>query len=307
LDGNISGILQPDKIQVSNMIKKNDLKSFSLYEFLKLQNNHSLNIPFFLANNDTYKNAHVSFPFRTFTYGLGITYFGSVDKVKIGNIDYEIKAGCLTTIGPGIVCTWTSNYTAEHDTIYFTEELFNGYKNSSFLQSLRFFSHGGKHVILLVDEQQKKIAAIFSALKELKGDTHAIPGVVHSLLMLVDSIHSGSEHKNQTKAISATERIVVEFRRLVAEQYIEHKDVAFYASSLHITPKYLSEVLQDELGKSAKKFIEEFVLMEAKSILKQTSLSVQEISYWLGYKDASSFTKIFKKQTGTTPSAYRAA
>lgn len=287
------------------MIKKNDLKSFSLYEFLKRQNNHSLAIPFFLANNATYKNAHVSFPFRTFTYGLGITYASaSVDKVKIGNIDYEIKAGCLTTIGPGIVCTWSSNYTAEHDTIYFTEELFNGYKNHSFLQSLRFFSHGGKHVISLTDEQVKKISILFNALKELKDDTHAIPGVVHSLLMLVDSIHSGAGY-NQAKAISARERIISEFRKLVAERYIEHKEVAFYAASLHITPKYLSEVLQDELGKTAKKFIEEFVMMEAKSILKQTSLSVQEISYWLGYKDASSFAKIFKKQTGTSPSAYR--
>jgi AraC family transcriptional regulator, transcriptional activator of pobA len=289
------------------MIKKSDLKSFNLYEYLKHQNNHSFNIPFFLADNDTYKNAHISFPFRTFTYGLGITYSSaSVDKVKIGNIDYEIKTGCLTTIGPGMVCTWMSNYSAVHDTVYFTEELFNGYSNSAFLQSLDFFAHGGRHVISLTEEQIKKISTLFNTLKELKGDTNAIPGVVHSLLMMVASIHSGFENSAQAKATSARERIVVKFRKLVAEQYRERKDVAFYASSLHITPKYLSEVLQDELGKNAKKFIDEFVLMEAKSLLKQTQLSIQEISYFLGYEDATSFTKIFKKQTGTTPSAYRA-
>lgn len=287
------------------MIKKNNLKTFSLYEFLKRQNNHSLNTPFFLANNETYKKANVRFPFRTFTYGLGITYVGESDKVKIGNIDYVVKTGCLTTIGPGIVCTWESNYTAVHDTIYFTEELFSGYKNSSFLQTLKFFSHGGNHVIELQDHQVRKITSLFNTLKELKDDAHAIPGIVHSLLMLADSIHSGSRNKNQTKAISSSARIVSEFRKLVAEQYIEHKEVSFYASALHITPKYLSEVLQNELGKNAKKFIDEFVLIEAKSMLKQTSLSIQEISYWLGYKDASSFTKTFKKFAGITPSAYR--
>ncbi len=292
---------------MSSMVRKSDLKSFSLYEYLKHQNNHSFNIPFFLADNDTYKNAHVSFPFRTFTYGLGITYSSAnVDKVKIGNIDYEIKGGCLTTIGPGLVCTWTSNYSAVHDTVYFTEELFNGYSNSIFLRSLDFFSHGGRHVISLTEEQIKKISTLFSSIKELKGDTQVIPGLVHSLLMLVDSIHQGLEEKAQTKATSAGERIIMQFRKLVAEQFREHKEVAFYASHLNITPKYLSEVLQGELGKNGKKFIDEFVLMEAKSLLKQTQLSIQEISYFLGYEDASSFTKIFRKLSGTTPSAYRA-
>jgi AraC-like DNA-binding protein len=289
------------------MMKKSDFNSFSLYEFLKQQNNHSAGIPFFLADRNTYKNAHVQFPFRTFTYGLGITYSGGVDKVKIGNIDYELKAGCLTTIGPGIVCTWQSDYTAEHDTIYFTAELFNGFQNSSFLQSLDFFAHGGRHVISLTDEQMKKVAAVFSTLKELKSDSQVIPGIVHSLLMLVESFHSGLAYRARTNAISSRERIVMEFRKLVAGRYAEQKEVSFYASALHITPKYLTEVLQQELGKTAKRFIDEFVMMDAKYLLRQTSLSIQEICYLLGYEDASSFTKMFKKLIGVTPSAYRAA
>ncbi|MBX2894441.1 MAG: helix-turn-helix transcriptional regulator [Cyclobacteriaceae bacterium] len=289
------------------MIKKHNLKPLSLYEYLKHQNNHDFNLPFFLANNNTYKNARVSFPFRTFTYGLGITYTSaSFDKVKIGNIDYEIKGGCLTTIGPGLVCTWMSNYSAVHDTVYFTEELFNGYSNSAFLRSLDFFSHGGRHVISLTKEQLKKVSTLFGSIKELKDDAHAIPGLVHALLMLVKSIHKELDDKSQTKTTSARERVIVQFRKLIAEYYTEHKEVAFYASRLHITPKYLSEVLQSELGKNGKKFIDEFVLMEAKSLLKQTAMSIQEISNFLGYKDASSFTKIFKKLNRITPTDYRA-
>ncbi|MBX2916900.1 MAG: helix-turn-helix transcriptional regulator [Cyclobacteriaceae bacterium] len=289
------------------MLKKHNLTTFSLYEYLKHQNNHSLNLPFFLANNDTYKNAHISFPFRTFTYGLGITYTSaSIDKVKIGNIDYEIKDGCLTTIGPGLVCTWMSNYSAVHDTVYFTEELFNGYSSSSFLRSLDFFSHGGRHVISLTEEQIKKVSTLFESIKELKADAHVIPGLVHALLMLVKSIHRELDDKSQTKTTSAREQIIMQFRKLVAEHYTEQKEVSFYASRLHITPKYLSEVLQGELGKNGKKFIDEFIVMEAKSLLKQTTLSIQEISNFLGYEDASSFTKIFKKLNGNTPTAYRA-
>ena len=81
--------------------------------------------------------------------------------------------------------------------------------------------------------------------------------------------------------------------------------MAFYARSLNITPKYLSEVLQVELGKSAKAFIDEFVLMEAKSLLKQTTMSIQEICHCLGFEDASHFTKSFKKLAKITPTEYR--
>jgi AraC family transcriptional activator of pobA len=81
--------------------------------------------------------------------------------------------------------------------------------------------------------------------------------------------------------------------------------VAYYATNLNITPKYLSEVLQVALGKPAKVFIDEFVVMEAKSLLKQTTMSIQEICHCLGFEDASHFTKSFKKLAKITPTEYR--
>ncbi|MHA4738896.1 helix-turn-helix domain-containing protein [Dyadobacter sp. MSC1_007] len=295
------------------MQKKFNLSSFNLYEFLKHQNFHGFNVPFFLADRHTYKNAHVNFPFRTFTYGLGITYTGEGDVFKIGSTDYTLAAGCLTTVGPGMVCQWTGNYTAEHDTVYFTEELFEGMQNNSFLHSLPFFFHGGRHVISLTGEETKKMASIFALLKELKDDKNAVPGIVHSLLMLAESFHANPDNQPQSgnaanrgsNGRSNREKIAQEFRKLVAEHFPQHKEVAFYATALHITPKYLSEVLQAELGKPAKAFIDEYVVMEAKSLLKQTTLSIQEICYWLGFEDASHFNKSFKKLTNTTPTEYR--
>jgi AraC-like DNA-binding protein len=289
------------------MQKKFNLTSFNLYEFLKHQNSHGFNVPFFLADRHTYQSAHVNFPFRTFTFGLGITYTGEGDVFKIGSTDYLVTAGCLTTVGPGMVCQWTGNYTAEHDTVYFTEELLEGLQNNAFLHSLPFFFHGGRHVIRLTDEQTKKMTSLFSLLKELKDDKSVVPGIVHSLLMLAESFHTGLCGQPQTSGnanggsnrdfngISNKEKIAQAFRKLVAEHFPMHKEVAFY----------LSEILQVELGKPAKAFIDEYVVMEAKSLLKQTSLSIQEICYWLGFEDASHFNKSFKKQTNTTPTEYR--
>lgn len=285
--------------------KKFNLNAFNLYEFLKHQNAHSLNVPFFLADRHTYKSAHVTFPFRTFAYGMGITYGGGEDAFKIGSTDYTMAAGSLTTVGPGLVCQWTGNYTAEHDTVYFTEELFSGFQPNSFLQSLPFFFHGGNHVIRLNEAQLQKMTALFALLKELKDDQAAIPGLVYASLMLARSFHRNGASGNSRS--SNREKITQTFRKLVAEHFPEHKEVAYYADRLNISPKYLSEILQTELGKSAKHFIDEYVAMEAKSLLKQTELSIQEICYWLGFEDASHFTKSFKKMTALTPTAYRKA
>lgn len=287
------------------MQKKNNLKSFNLYEFLKHQNAHSTHLPFFLADRHTYQTAHVSFPFRTFAYGLGITHTGEGDMFKIGSTDYSLKAHSLTTVGPGMVCQWTGNYTAEHDTVYFTEELFAGMQAKSFLHSLPFFFHGGNHVIQLTSDQVEKVKSLFELLKVLKDEKDAVPGVIHSLLMLTNSFHSIQNDKPKTAGVSRREEITHKFRKLVGAYFTCHKEVAYYAASLHITPKYLSEVLQIELGKSAKAFIDEFVMMEAKSLLKQTTMSVQEIAHWLGFEDTSHFTKSFKKLAGSTPTDYR--
>ena len=72
-----------------------------------------------------------------------------------------------------------------------------------------------------------------------------------------------------------------------------------------MTPKYLSEILVEESGKPAKAMITAHISMEAKSLLRQTSMTVQEIAYLLGYDDTSYFIKTFKKWEGCTPSAYR--
>jgi len=86
---------------------------------------------------------------------------------------------------------------------------------------------------------------------------------------------------------------------------LEQKDVNFYARQLHITPKYLSEVLVQLTGKTTKKWIDEHLAMEAKSLLRQTSMTILEIAFWLGFEDSSYFIKAFKKWEGMTPLAFR--
>lgn len=286
------------------MEKNRSLKSFNLYEFLKTQSQHSMNVPYFLANQETYRDANVGFPFRTFTYGIGITYSGTPALFRIGSTDFELQTGSLTTIGPGIVSQWAGDLSGIHDTLYFTEDLFRDSIQSSFLRSLQFFQPGGRHVILLEGEEMEKMKALFTAIRALQDEKSAMPGLVYSLLVLAGNYHQ-ARHQQPGGGSSSQERIAGGFRSLLARHFSEQKDVSFYASELNITPKYLSEILTTQSGKSAKAHIDEFVAMEAKSLLRQTEMSVQEIAYWLGYEDPSYFVKTFRKWEGCTPLEYR--
>ncbi len=286
------------------MLKKLNLKTFNLFEYLKEQQRQYMSAPYLLADQDTYRDARVRFPFRTFTYGIGITYSGQLDQFKIGSTDYEIKAGCLTTIGPGIVSHWMGDYTAVHDTIYFTEDLFSHSLRASFLKSLPFFMPGGNHVIALPAVQVKKIKTLFQTIKTFSDDQEMITGLVYALLMLIKKYHN-LQHRDIRTATSHQEQAAAQFRQLLAKNFSTQKEVAFYAGQLHISPKYLSEILQAQLGKPAKILIDEYIAMEAKSLLRQTTMTVQEIAYSLGYEDASYFIKAFKKWEGLTPAAYK--
>jgi YesN/AraC family two-component response regulator len=72
-----------------------------------------------------------------------------------------------------------------------------------------------------------------------------------------------------------------------------------------VTPKYLSQTVKEVSGKTAGEFIDEMVMMEAKVLLSDLSLSVAQVSEELFFSDQFFFSKFFKNHAGITPSAYR--
>lgn len=95
------------------------------------------------------------------------------------------------------------------------------------------------------------------------------------------------------------------FMVALEKHHAQERSVAFYADALHITPKYLSTVIKEVSGKSAAEWIDDFVIKEAKNLLKYSSKSIQEITYALNFSTQSFFGKYFKRHTGMSPSEYR--
>lgn len=107
------------------------------------------------------------------------------------------------------------------------------------------------------------------------------------------------------KELSSNELLVKKFIEKVHEHYQRERKVSFYAKELCITAGYLSTIVANITGKTASDWIEEFVSLEAKALLKSTNMTIQQISDALNFPSQSFFGKFFKRIVGMSPKEYR--
>jgi AraC-like DNA-binding protein len=87
--------------------------------------------------------------------------------------------------------------------------------------------------------------------------------------------------------------------------YKRNRKVENYAQIIGITAKHLAHVIKKTTGKYPSEWMDNYVLLESKRLLRSTDLSIQDISYDLNFSTPSHFGKFFKNQTGMTPKKFR--
>ena len=112
--------------------------------------------------------------------------------------------------------------------------------------------------------------------------------------------------QQESRPTSRKEELFVKFMSIVKKHYTEHRNIAFYADKLFVTPKYLSSIVHDVSGNYATDWINQHVILEAKAMLRAEGMSVKDVSNRLNFANQSFFAKYFKKHTGYTPKEYKA-
>lgn len=107
------------------------------------------------------------------------------------------------------------------------------------------------------------------------------------------------------KAIKRKDELLYQFLSLVENNFRKHRDVIFYANRLSVSSKHLSSIVKMVSGRTAGEWIDSYVILEAKMLLKNTAMSIQEVGAALSFSDQSFFGKYFKRITGTSPREYR--
>lgn len=143
---------------------------------------------------------------------------------------------------------------------------------------------------------------------DLQNKKEAVGALVSSISYLLGSIWtrklSEAVRKPQAPSVKA-KYIYDQFLRLVTSYHTSERNMAFYAERLCLTPKYLSKLVKNVSGRSAPDWIDSFVILESKNLLKYSDLSIKEIVARLNFPNQSVFYKFFKSHTGLPPSQYR--
>ena len=104
---------------------------------------------------------------------------------------------------------------------------------------------------------------------------------------------------------SNKESIAMKFAMLVFENRETHREVAYYADQLCISPLYLTKVIHDVNGQSARDMIADYTIIGIKTLLRNADITIKDVVRHSGFSSQSSFSRFFRKHTGMSPSEYR--
>lgn len=99
--------------------------------------------------------------------------------------------------------------------------------------------------------------------------------------------------------------LLVNFKNNIEQEFKKKHKVSDYSAMLAVTSDYLNKYIKAQTGKSAKEFIQERIILEAKRMLLFTNESSKELAFHLGFEESAHFNNFFKKITGYTPGKFR--
>lgn len=234
--------------------------------------------------------------------------------ITINDSEHEVKDNSLILILPNYILKHRINKQIDasgYVVILSIDFLINVQIKTEYIIPifLKFYSNP---IISLTDNEIDILCKYFDLLNieenESLGNTSTLisSGIITSLIYrlsdIFDSKHDYKINDNKTKS---SIRIFKDFLQLAIKEFRVHREITYYANALCVTPKYLSTIVKEVSKNKASKWIELLVITEAKSLLKYSDMTIQEIAYNLNFPNPSFFGAYFKKYAGLTPGEYR--
>ena len=169
-------------------------------------------------------------------------------------------------------------------------------------------------LVNLTQEQQEDIERYFDLLENISNNSdlahrdEIVRGLLMSMFYRISDTYEQRPQVLDDKERSVRNRreeYFAKFITLLSENFKRERTVGFYAEQMCVTPKYLSLLIKDFSGKSAAEWIDSYVITEAKTLLRYSTMSIQEVAYELNFSSQSFFGKYFKHLTGMSPSEYK--
>lgn len=232
-----------------------------------------------------------------------------------GRTNYDHENGSMSFIKPRQVIEMR-NLEFEEDgfIIYIHEDFLNGHILHSEIKKYNYFDYEINEALHLSPKEESIIWELYD---KINSEYHNNQDEYSRDIILthIDSILKYSQRFYKRQFINRQEisgKMVSKFTEVLSNYFesneLEEKglpSVQFIASQLHISPKYLSDLLKQETGKTAIELIHIFLISEAKNLLKTAEQPVAQIAYHLGFENLSYFSRLFKQEVGISPNQFK--
>ena len=237
--------------------------------------------------------------------------------IKYGRNYYDYQEGTLVFIGPGQVVGIDSNgayFQPQGRALLFHPDLIRGTSLGHNIKDYTFFSYESYEALHLSERERQIIIDCLNKIDfELSHaiDKHSKTLIVTNIELLLNYCVRFYDRQFITRD-NVNKDILVRFERLLDDYYQSEKpqtlglpSVRYCADHLHLSANYLGDLIKKETGKSAQEHIQLKLMDIAKEKVFDTSKSVSEIAYELGFKYPQHFSRMFKKSVGYSPNEYR--
>ncbi len=254
------------------------------------------------------KNEPISFDFYKISFVNNFNGF-----IQIGNTNFEGDNGVLHFVEPQQIYTCNSTNPWKGYEILIHPNIFNKHFTHKKISSYDFFSYEVNETLLLTKEEKISVGNLMKmAWEEFNNkDDFSIPIIlsyISTLLNLSDRFYA-RQFETRKKL---NNQLSNDFHNLLKTYYfkntnseVQQPTVQYFADMLNVTPNYLSDTIKHHSGKPALAIIHDFIIEEAKRQLINSTQTVAEISYHLGFEYPSYFSRLFKRKTNFSPTDFR--
>lgn len=262
--------------------------------------------------NEEYKKDFQDFPIKL-SFSIAIICLSGEISFRINLNEYTLRTNDMLIVQRGDI----GEYLSKTDdckiiAIAFTDEYFqNTHYPGSTISLQRIFRE--KPMCHLPDSIINECFTIFCMMKtkiaEIDNPYRKCALMGYLQVLLYDAYYYFETILKKSriagKKYSRKEEIFDKFIKAVHKDYRMHRSIMHYADVLCISPKYLSQIVMQVSGRLAGEWIADYVILEAKAMLKSRKYTIQQISDALNFTNQSFFGRYFKEKVGCSPSAYQ--
>ncbi|PTT36890.1 AraC family transcriptional regulator [Chryseobacterium sp. HMWF028] len=249
-------------------------------------------------------------PFRMDYYALCICTAGEIN-IEIDHQKYKVDAHSFLMAAPSTIVKFVKTSDNFMMKLLFFDKnfLIKNISNPFIIEKMNLFSKGSYSIVKTSAKNSSVLQNLLDDLdkkskKQGKFTEEIIRTIIFHLLLETAEI---MEQQNSAYPVKEEGKkdLYLKFSKLIMENITRERAVQFYTDQLHVSNKYLIEIIKKASGKTPHEVIDEALLKEAYVMLGNPDMTISEIAFELQFNSASAFGRFFKKHTTLSPSEYR--